>query len=342
MGGSFRLGVCGAAFALGILLLTDAASARTTVNRFPAIFVSASSAGIGSTVTLDFNANELDASGEVERLVIEVPNGYGVSLVHADNAVLGPASVETIPAGGGPLTEFDGHIVVMPAAVYAADAAAQACAPGNHAATWDLNVQSTKAGALSIPIAVDRYYAGGLQLVICFDAEHAKNLEVSGIEFRPSDVFANPQTPGRYLFDSTATPFTSTGMPNTAYNFEMRAYEDLPAALSVKASYRRATKTLIVSGSLTTGGGPHQGETVQVWASKTTNSNKSKLVGTTETVAGGKYAVTKKLAIPPRYLFTATVSTAYAVCSGESPDPGGCASYTVDYVSSVLVAVKTK
>ena len=290
-------------------------------------------------MTLDFDANELDASGEVERLVVEVPNGYGVSLAHADNSVLGPASVGTIPIGGGALTQFDGHIVVMPAAAYAADAAAQACAPGVHAATWDLNVQSTKAGALSIPIAVDRY-AGGFQLAMCFDAEHAKNLEVSRIEFKPSDVFANPQDFGRYLFDSIATPFASSGIPDTARRFEMRAYEDLPAALSINATYRRATKTLLVSGRLATGGGPHQGEPVQLWASQTTNSNKAKLAGQTETVAGGKYAITKKLAIQPRYVFTATVSTAYPVCSGESPDPGGCASYTIDAVASVLVAVK--
>lgn len=333
--------VCGTVSALAVLLFVGSAPARTSANRFPALFVSASSVGVSGAVTLDFNANELDAGGDVERLTLDVPNGYGAALAHADNASLGPASVSTVPVGGGAETDFSGRIVAMSAAAYAASASAQACAPGPHPATWDLQVRSAAGASLSIPIAVDRHNRG-IELAMCFDAEQATNVEVSAVEFKPADVFANPQLAGKYLFDATATPLGADGSPSTLSDFEMRAYEDLPSSLSVSASYRRATKTLTVTGQLRTSGGPHSGTNVQLWATQTAAATNVKLLGAGRSGANGRYTITRKLAVAPRYVFTETQSLAYPVCSGASPEPGGCASYSVDAVASILVPVETK
>ena len=55
--------------------------------------------------------------------------------------------------------------------------------------------------------------------------------------------------------------------------------------------------------------------------------------------ASGKYAFALHLAAPPRFVWVQVEATAYETCSGSSPDPGGCASYSVDGTSSSLVSV---
>ena len=127
------------------LLCFPASSSADLYDDTPLLNVGGDSHLLGQSVDLEVDLEHLDQAGDTERLVVTVPSGYAVNLVHPVGADLGSAAAETVPTGGGNPRLFLGTLVVMDPAAYAASASAQACSPGAHAALWQM--QSIRARA---------------------------------------------------------------------------------------------------------------------------------------------------------------------------------------------------
>jgi hypothetical protein len=307
---------------------------------FPVLYVITDNSYLSGSVNPDIDAESLDIAGETERMTIIVPSGYAVNLAHASGFTIGLAYLSTVAiGGGGKETIFQGPLVAMARTAYASNPSAQACLPGTPTAAWEMRV---RAGAhlLDIPIAIGRSSAG-TEFTLCFDDEHALGLEVSTVQFFPKLSFATPSVGGKYLFDAVVTPFAPDGTADASGAYELRAYEDLPASLTATATYSRSARTLTVRGTLKVAGKTPGGASIKVRALSSINAATSTLLGQTLTNARGGYVFNKRLAAPPKYLFSETTPTGYAACSGTSPQPAGCASYSVDGTGSSGVKVTT-
>lgn len=235
-------------------------------------------------------------------------------------------------------------MVVLDASAYAADASAEACAPGDHTAVWSIQVRSSAGVSLSVPIAVD-WTGSNYDGTMCFDAEHAAGLEISEVFFSVDGVFRNPANAGNYLFDAVVTPFAADGTPSTGTAYELRGWEDLPQILTATPIYNRSTKTLTVTGVSQIQGKPRAAVRVHVYVGQTQNAADFTDVGYTATGAGGRYTFTKKLATAPKFMVSGVNHYYWLICRGKaSTEPGGCTSETLDgrdsYLTKVVVRSK--
>ena len=316
------------------LLCFPASSSADLYDDTPLLNVGGDSHLLGQAVDLEVDLDHLDQAGDTERLVVTVPSGYAVNLVHPVGADIGSAAVETVPTGGGNPRLFLGTLVAMDPAAYAASASAQACSPGAHAALWQMQMSSGTT-TLSIPIAVDPS-SGAYTLAMCFDDEHAQNLEIATVFFDADLVFGNPSAAGRYVFSALVTPFASDGTASTAAAFELHAVEDLPQTLSAVARYNQSTKAFTVRGTLRANGAARAGINVHVYAGRT---HDPKEVGVAVTQSNGSYVFTKRLATAPTYAVGSVNHYWRVGCVGASTAPAGCASQTIDGTSSPLIKV---
>jgi len=315
----------------GVVLALPGAS--PAASPFPAFYEIADGQGLSSTVDVDFDFEGLETGGGSERLTVTIPTEYGVALAHAPGKNIGTAYVSTVPIGGGAETAFTGLLFAA-----AGDVDVSTCDPGPHAAVWVLRVRATAGGTLEVPVAIDRS-TSGYELVACFDAEHALGREVSQLEFQPENSFATPAHAGRYLFDATVTPFGPDGSVNTSAAYEMRAYEVLPQVLTAKVSYDARTRLFTASGKYTSEGKPTAGKHIEIDVGTTPRSFAK--VGDVVTTAGGAYLFHKRLSGAPRYAYSQLEANSYEVCSGASPAPAGCASYSIGGTASAAIAVRT-
>ena len=141
-----------------------------------------------------FDLYGLDAAPKPAMITIQTPGGYGVSLVHRAQFVLGDAEVDTNRG------VYHGEFEVAPRAAFDADPATAGCAEGTHAATWWMVLNGTH-GELSVPVAVDRR-GTGYALTVCLGSLRKLKLTASEVYFATRDVFRNPTKPGNYRFSA--------------------------------------------------------------------------------------------------------------------------------------------
>lgn len=306
-----------------------AAAAPAAGSTFASVWLHTDSSMLSRIGGVEFNPVNLDSSGDTERLTISIPVAYGVNLAHAVGSVIGTASIT--PRGAAAMS---GQLVEMDPAAYAASPGAEACDPGSHAAVWEMDVKPSGGTTLAIPIAVDQL-ADGYRLTICFDALHARNLEVSAVDFYADGVFTNPASARAYVFDTLVTPFAADGSPSATTAYELRSYETLPRTLTAVAIYDAGTRILTVSGVLKIRGKPKGGARVDIAA----GLSSLRLVGFARTGRRGRYTFRRRLSRAPLYAYSFTESHAYAACPGPSPAPAGCVSYSTDGAGSATVPV---
>lgn len=316
--------------------MTALASASTAaIPSFPAFYAIGDQPSLGGSVNLDLDAEYLDQAGDSERLTMLVPAAFGVDLAHPANQSVGQSQVFAL--ANGKEVHFVGSLLAMAKSAYSANADAQACSPGAHAAYWKMQMKSASGAPLTIPIAVDRG-GQGTTFTMCFDAQRAAGLEMRQVEFLAKRVFATPTHAGKFLIDSIVTPFADDGTPDASSAYELRAYEDLPSSLSAHAVYHTATREFTVSGALKIGGGGKARVDVEIFVSSSLYGT-AQQIGTVLSGAGGKYTFTRRLASPPKSMYTDAVPGSFSVCSGTSSAPAGCASYSLDGVGSPWVLV---
>ncbi len=324
-----------------IVALALAAAPAPADSLFPILEIGGDSHLLRTENDLTVDLYNLDAGGDTEGIALETPAGFGASIVHAVGTRIGDAEVGVVTGSGGKITDYQGSLLVLDPAAYAADANAQACDPGPHAATWSLSVSNVAHGLLTIPIAVDRA-GGGYRLTMCLAAVHALSREVSEVYFETNGIFRNPGTPGSYLFDASVTPYGPGGTADTGAAYEVRGYELLPQLLSLVPVFHAPTKTLVATGKLVANGKPRVGINVHVYAARSADAVNWADLGVAVTGKDGSYTFSKKFgSFRYVYLYAHVNHYSWPTCGKGSGLPGGCASYSYDGRSSYVEKVVT-
>jgi hypothetical protein len=309
-----------------------ARKARGGANLFPVFVIGGDFHDLGQANGVYFDLYNLTSAPKPAMITIQTPAGYGVSLVHRPQFVLGDAEVDTNRGA------YKGEFEVAPRQAFDADPATKGCAEGTHAATWWMVLNSTH-GELSIPVAVDRRGPGYL-LTVCLGSLQKLKLTANEIYFATRQVFRNPSKPGNYRFSALVYPIGADGKPNPKTRYEMRGTQPIPEDAKPKAVYNPATKTLTVVGTLMAAGKPRVGINVHIYGGQSTSYSAQKEIGYATTGRGGIYTFTRKLSLAPRWIYAYIFHYRYPICSGPSSAPAGCASQSTDGVATDEVPVK--
>jgi hypothetical protein len=327
---------------LGFTLLLPAAAEGATPTFEAATF----NASVGATSDLDLDLAISADNAAPARIVIYVPQGYGLN-----TGVPAGTSVGTIDAtavvGGSSLQIPEGKILADNPASHAADP----CAPGSHAAVWVAH-----AATFAIPIYVDptagpETALGAYKLVVCLlspyvpesagGAPSGARLTEADLGFFESStlgvtaVFTNPSTKGIYIWRVLVTPYTvGSAAPNALATYELRGDVFIPATLTLKKkSFSKRSKKVTVTGRLTLVGAPFGGVPVDIrrW-------DNGRLVGQGKTNKRGVYTATFKLL--RTMLLVAVILPGEGSCDATPPTaaPAGCTSET----STVIVGNQLK
>lgn len=314
------------------VLLVAGASARRAADTFPVFDVGGDYHNLGQGNGVYFDLYGLNAAPRPAMITIQTPGGYGVSLVHRAQFVLGDAEVDTNRGA------YHGEFEVAPRAAFDSDPATAGCADGTHAATWWMVLNGTH-GELSVPVAVDRR-GTGYKLTVCLGSLRKLRLTASEVYFATRDVFRNPTKPGNYRFSAMVTPWGANGKPDPTTRYELRGTQPLPEDALPKPVYDPATKTLTVTGTLLAAGRPRVGINVHIFGGQTSDYAKQKELGYTTTRSGGAYTFSRRLGLPPKWVYAYVYHYRYPICAGASSAPAGCASSSTDGVATDEVRVR--
>jgi len=246
------------------------------------------------------------------RFVTYLPAGYTVNTLVPPGTRVGTFEAlyytKSIPFDFADVALKAGDPATLPG-----DPAAQACAPGTHAAFW---TATFKVGKSSVTI---RFYVdptagaetalGAFKLVSCLASPYvlvAQGGAPGGLQFDiiavalTGSVVTDPAAAGNFLWRSLVTPYNAgTGTLNAAGTFEARTHVLIPHVLTAHARYVRKTKTVIVTGKLTALGQPRAGIRVEVDA-----TGKGQLLGSdwgkVRTHADGTYSLHRRVRPGPR------------------------------------------
>ena len=321
-----------------LALIGSASAAASTPTLVAVTFVA--TPGALSDVDLDLTVSAPD-NAPPAKIVIYVPTGYGLNTSTPAGSKVGTIDATAV-LGGSSLTIPTGDIVADNPANYVSQPAAQACAPGTHAAVWVAH-----AASFAIPIYVDPTPAaesplGAYKLQVCLTAPEATTpparLTEAELSFSRT-VLTNPSAVGIYLWRAMVTPYvTGTSTPNPAGTYELRSDVFIPATLTLKkAGYNKKKKQATLTGKFLLLGKPLRGVTVGIFSVSSTGV---KLVARTKTNKKGVYKV--RLKVTKTTFFNAFVPDEQGSCSANPPTaaPGGCASETTTPFFSTLLRVK--
>jgi hypothetical protein len=314
---------------VAIGLLPGAAAANDT---FPVMHVGGDDR-LGAPADSYFDLYGLGTAANPAVVTIQSPPGYGASLAHRAQFILGDAEVDTNRGA------YKGEFEVASRAAFDTDPATAGCAGGAHGATWWMVLNGTH-GELSVPVAVDRS-GRGYRLTICLGSLQKLKLRVGEIYFETRAVFRNPHRPGVYHWNALVTPAGADGAPNPGGRYELRARSPLPQTIGPdSATYDPVTKTLSVSGKLVAAGSPRVGIDVHVYGGVTGDYQKQPELGHVDTTGSGAYTFTRRLAKPPGWVYVYVYHYRVPDCQGATHAPRGCASESTDGVLGDETRVK--
>jgi hypothetical protein len=287
----------------------------------PSIFFADSSSeqpgGIGA---LELFVSLAASAPTTESLTFTAPAGY-VLTPKGIGEQLGVAAVTVTDATRRLPRPLVGVIVETDPATSVPDPVLQVCAPGPHAALWQLSLLGS--AHANVPIAVDRLASGGsYKLTVCLDGLWAAKLVPIQLDLGLVDVH-NPATTGVYDWSALVTPFDAAGKPDITGDSELRGDAPLPQVLTTSASYRTKTKRLVVHGRLLVAGKPRAGVTIS-FAGFSTGGAVSEL-GSARTAANGSYVLSKRSLVRMRFV-SAQVAISTRACTGTTTAPHGCTS----------------
>jgi hypothetical protein len=144
-----------------------ATAARSDEAAFPVFDVGGDDHLLGHADDLWFDLYDLRFAAAPESITITSPGAYDTTPIHPKDFQLGAAEIDALPTAGGKLKRYVGYLRSIGADEFAADPVTATCAPGTHAATWQLALNGSD-GTLIIPVAVDQA-SGGYSLKVCLD-----------------------------------------------------------------------------------------------------------------------------------------------------------------------------
>jgi hypothetical protein len=276
---------------------------------------------------------------------VAVPAGFTLDLGRPPGTVLGRATVdlESAAAPEGEGSTAEGDIVVSDPARYAADARAQACAPGKHAAVWRLE-------PLDVPVFVDPASGpdaalGGYDLRLCLDL--APGLSFVDVELDFKRSLGVPATPGIYLWRAFVTPLTPTGVADPRATWEAHGIVPWPLVLTLGAHRTAQKDRFVLSGRLLLAGKPRAHATVRVLGLPTgpvvvlKASALRSLRKSAETNRSGRFRTTVR--VQQRIAFFALwLPFPHEGCSSPGTAPGGCVTETTSPAQSRPAVVRPR
>ena len=263
---------------------------------------------------------------------LSAPQGYGLSLADPVGTHIGFVFADLSDASNTLDGFVNAELRVDDPAKYAADASAQRCAPGTHAAVWraDLPVLGK---TIPLPIFVDPgASSSGTSAVLRFcaawpDVGIPGGLSSGDISIAVERRLTIPETPGRYTWSALVVPThpgTSTAYP--AGMFEVRAVVPQPTSLTLRAQHDPKSKSVQLTGKVTSVGEPEAGVEVS-FVSLIEATDDISSFGPVLTNAAGEFRIRRPISRTTQ--FQAGVRPTLRPCSSPSTAPGGCVSETV-------------
>jgi hypothetical protein len=297
--------------------------------------------GTGMTFRVSVPRDD-DATAKV---TIYVPQGYGGILDRAPGTNLGSVTAQVIAkALGGALLPLTGSVI-------AADPNAPAsvnnpCAPGVHAAVWNL-VLTAAGQTLNVPVYLDTITQGPevsfakFKMQICLPSPDVPadqggatfGAKLIFAQFSVKGVFNNPTARGENVFRGLFTPYVAgSGTVNPLGTVEARSTTRLPAQLSLAAVVNQRTGVVTIRGTLSEFNVGLAGQKIKLRLGTTARG--VKIIRTLTTNAKGNYAATLRLKKgQTRYLrtdvFVPVRDNTATGCAGTSLAPAGCTSATL-------------
>ena len=305
------------------------------------LFVLPTAKVIGGGLALDIFS--LEKAPAPARVTIYMPAGFTVNTSAAPGTVLGDSYLALWSS-----------LLVAPEYVFGTVAArdpasggpaAQACAPGVHAALWmalfdidDLSI------SMVIPFYVDPTQGseaslGAFKLVACLASPYVSvaqggapyNLRMTelllGLTEPGGPVIRKPSS-GKFTWRLFTTPYVDgTATSNEGATFEARARMVLPHVLTERVRYLPKTKTVLITGSARLLGKPERGVIVSAAGGARTAAFLD-YFGQTKSRADGTYSLRKRVPQLRRarrlrvYVFGA--ETRSSACVDPSVAPRGC------------------
>ena len=289
----------------------------------------------GGGVEIDFlPADEAPAPA---RLVYYVPAGFGVNTAVAPGTKVGEFGALWYTKSD-PFDFADVALKTGDPATLPGDPAAQACAPGAHAAFWTATFKVAKS-SVTIRFYVDpttgaETALGAFKLVSCLASPYVPVAQggapgglrylLFGVDF--SRAIVTDPASGSFLWRGLVTPYTvGTGTAVDAAAFETRTHLLVPHVLTAHAHYFPKTKTVVVTGKLTADGQPRVGIRVAVSAGLSD-------WGKVRTHADGSYSLKRRVRPGPRartLKIDAYLNLSGGSCSDPPAVPAGCVNESV-------------
>ena len=343
MGGIRRVLVVGATASFALVLVGAAPTASSEPPQGQVFSVPYRDAG-GTGVAFGFNFYGRGPS--VAKATIYVPPGYAVDLRGKPLTPIGETYVAYLDGNG--FSSGSGIVRTGDPATLPGDPAAQACAPGPHAAVWVSSYKGAKrSGAVRLyvdPTAGAEASLGAYRVVACFVSPDDKPDGPYFIEFElgiKRAVLAPPTARGTYIWRMLVTPYVDgTTTPDLAATFEARSHVLVPHLLSGRARYVAKRRQLVVSGRLLALGHARRG---RVWIAAGPSDDKQRLLGRPRVRADGSYALTAYVAEGrrPRVLHVWAFRVEEpGLCPGPSTAPAGCVDESISPPASHPMRVR--
>jgi hypothetical protein len=275
------------------------------------------------------------SSSAVARVELSVPQGYAIDLARAPGTLVGLVSAGIVDAtsNSSSIALANEELVVSDPAPFVTDPAAQACAPGKHAAVW-LSKLSVVGQALNFAIFLDPAVGPGPSAyVLRFcplwppTPTRPAALVAANLGIYLEGVIRGPASPGLYTWSALLAPATPTFTPDDSRTFELRATVPTTQKITLKARFDAKAGSAHLSGTYTVLGKPQAGVRIRFVADDGTGDFPA-FFGPVKTNAKGEFSITRK--VDRTTLFSASAQLDSQACSAPTVAPGGCLSETLD------------
>ena len=271
------------------------------------------------------------------KVALFVPTGYTLRIDQPSGSDLG------LSFGWSGSLGTLGDITASDPSQYTGDPAAQACAPGPHAAVWLFQLHALGQPEATVPIFVDpttgaEAALGAYELQFCLAQPATSSLGLDGLEFSLDSALTNPNTQGAYDWRAIVTPAASDGATDPSAAYELRSLAPLPARLAISARYDRHIRRAIVSGRFIAPATSVNRMPVSLYAKPSTDSH-YRYQTWTRTNANGAFTFRRRISTATRYYVEIE---AIGSCSTASTAPAGCRNETLTTISSTVVRVRKK
>ena len=280
------------------------------------------------------------AAAEMGKVTVYVPAGYSLNPTAPPGSAEGHAFIATASD-----VAFGDLKAVDPAA-YVNPPQAQACAPGQHAAVWTMDLEflfSSKSVVVPIyidPTSGDEATLGAYKLQAClplsaFASPGGSPLgsKVRGVGFEFTRL-GNPTSAAVYVWRAFVSNPDANGNPDAATTYELRSDMPLPAGLTLNGKLDRRHHRALLSGRLTTDVATVSNVPVTLYRRGRGGFWTS--VASTRTSAKGSYRFVHPIAKTTVY---SVEVWAIAACNGGSTAPNGCLSETRGAIDSRNVRI---